>query len=281
MVSARDLDANLEPLSEPYSDEPPLESSRHLAQILLLLSCLEWWWRDRQDFFAAGNLSIYWQPEDIGKSWTERQFIGPDFFVVLDVERRSRNSWLVSQEGGRFPNIIVELLSNRTARKDRTTKKALYQDVFKTPEYFWFHPDPKKREFQGFRLEDGVYQEIAPNAEGWRWSEELGLYLGIAQDQLRYFTPEGRMIPNFEEETARQTAALAAAQERLLQERLRIEAVQQQAEAAQQQAETAQQQAEAAQQQAEAAQQQAEAERERAKRLADRLRSLGIDPDTL
>ncbi len=41
------------------SDEPPLESNLHLRQILLLIQCLEWFWQDRDNFFAAGNLTIY------------------------------------------------------------------------------------------------------------------------------------------------------------------------------------------------------------------------------
>jgi Uma2 family endonuclease len=35
------------PLGDLYSDEPQLESYLHLQQMLLLLKCLEWWWRDR------------------------------------------------------------------------------------------------------------------------------------------------------------------------------------------------------------------------------------------
>ncbi len=43
-----------------YSDEPPLESELHLRQIILLLNCLERLWEDRNDFYAAGNLTIYY-----------------------------------------------------------------------------------------------------------------------------------------------------------------------------------------------------------------------------
>lgn len=50
------------PPGDLYSDEPPLESELHLRQIILLLTCLEWLWRDRNDFYAAGNLTIYYSP---------------------------------------------------------------------------------------------------------------------------------------------------------------------------------------------------------------------------
>lgn len=68
-----------------YSDEPPLGSDLHLRQILLLLSSLEWLWRDRQDFFASGSLTIYFSPKQL----KSRDVRGPDFFVVLGTERRS------------------------------------------------------------------------------------------------------------------------------------------------------------------------------------------------
>jgi hypothetical protein len=74
-----------------YSDEPPLESYLHLQQMILLLTCLEWWWRDRQDFFAAGNLTVYYSP----RQRKSEHFRGPDFFVVLGTERKPRKSWVV------------------------------------------------------------------------------------------------------------------------------------------------------------------------------------------
>ena len=42
-----------------WSDEPPLESDLHRDQIELLISILKLWWRERQDFYASGNLTVY------------------------------------------------------------------------------------------------------------------------------------------------------------------------------------------------------------------------------
>ncbi|MFM6057600.1 MAG: Uma2 family endonuclease, partial [Microcystis aeruginosa] len=50
------------PQGQFWSDEPPWESNLHLQQIILLIQCLEWWWREREDYFAAGNLTIYYSP---------------------------------------------------------------------------------------------------------------------------------------------------------------------------------------------------------------------------
>ncbi len=40
------------------SDEPPLESDLHLQQIIILLSCLELLWQEKNDYYASGNLTV-------------------------------------------------------------------------------------------------------------------------------------------------------------------------------------------------------------------------------
>ncbi|MCZ8191994.1 MAG: Uma2 family endonuclease [Microcystis sp. LE19-338.1B] len=201
-----------------WSEEPPLESYAHLQQILILLQCLEWLWQDRNDYFAAANLTIYYSPNQ-KKS---EDFRGPDFFVVLGTERRlDRKSWVVWGEGGKYPDVIVEILSPSTAKIDRGQKKQIYQDIFRTPDYFWF--DPETLEFQGFRLMEGQYQAIEPTDRGWLWSDRLGLFLGIYQQQLRYFNREGELIPTPAEvaKQERQEKVLALQQIEQLKSRLR------------------------------------------------------------
>lgn len=190
------------PPSDLYSDEPPLETELHLEQILLLLKCLKWLWRDRNDFYVAGNLTIYYSP----RQRKSENFRGPDFFVVLDTERKTRKSWVVWDEDGKYPNLIIEILSPKTADTDKGFKKKLYQDTFRTPDYFWF--DPNTLEFVGFHLVDGEYQPLEQNSQGQLWSQQLGLFLGIHQNQLRFFTPEGKLVPTPEEVAERYAAKL-------------------------------------------------------------------------
>jgi Uma2 family endonuclease len=95
----------------------------------------------------------------------KRDFRGPDFFVVLNTEKRPRKSWVVGGEGGKYPDVIVEILSLSTANTDRTKKKELYQNTFRRPDYFWF--DPETLEFQEFRLAGGEYQPLSPNEYGY------------------------------------------------------------------------------------------------------------------
>lgn len=218
-LTAQELADQMPDATQLLSDEPEMESSLHYTQLLILVSCLEWLWRDRHNFFIGANLTIYFSRQQL----RNRDFRGPDFFLVKDTEKRNRKSWVVWEEAGKYPDLIIELLSTSTASVDRTLKKELYQNQFRTPEYFWFSPDDF--EFVGFKLVGNQYQEIPPDARGWRWSEVLGLYLGVTAGKLRYFTSDGILVPLPEE---------AAEQERL-----------------------------------------------RADRLAERLRALGVDPDSL
>jgi Uma2 family endonuclease len=186
--------ANLLPdATQLESDEPEMESSLHYAQLALLVACLEFLWRDQTNFFIGANLTIYFSRQQLGN----RDFRGPDFFLVKPTEKRPRRSWVVWEEDGKYPNLIIELLSPGTSDTDRTLKKLLYQDRFRTPEYFWFSPDTL--EFSGFRLVGHDYQDIPPNQKGWLWSEELQLYLGVQNGQLRYFTADEKLVPTPDE----------------------------------------------------------------------------------
>jgi Uma2 family endonuclease len=237
---------------EPYSDEPEMESSQHYDQLDLLKSTLEWYWRDRDDFFVGANLSVYFRRDQSAR----RELRGPDLFVVRDVVRRPRRSWTVWLEGGRYPDLIVELLSDATAKSDRTVKKTLYQDVFRTPEYFWFSPET--HEFAGFHLVDARYRPIVANPAGHLPSAVLGLGLGVREGLLRFFEADGSLVPTLTEKVEQEMALVAQAQAWADEERVRAddERIRADRERAH-----------------------AEQERVRAGRLAERLRALGVDPD--
>lgn len=199
------------------SDEPEMESTQHYQQLALLVSHLEWRWRERDDFFIGANLTVYYTHEQLRR----REFRGPDFFLVLGVTRAPRNSWVVWEEDGRYPDLIVELLSDSTAQVDRTDKKSLYQNIFRTPEYFWF--SPITGEFAGFRLVEGRYEAILADERGWRWSGKLGLYLGVEGGWLRYFEPDGALVLGPAESALRERQRAEQARREAEQERQRAE----------------------------------------------------------
>lgn len=192
-ITAEQLDKVMPSAAELLSDEPEMESSLHSTQLMLLYETLDWLWRGREDYFLGANLTVYFSREQL----KTRDYRGPDFFVVQGVTKHPRNSWVVWEEGGRYPDVIVELLSGSTEEIDKTIKFDIYAERFRTPEYFWY--SPQTDEFQGFRLRLSEYEEILPNEQGWRWSEELQLYLGVFNHQLRYFYPDGQLVPTVQE----------------------------------------------------------------------------------
>jgi Uma2 family endonuclease len=83
---------------------------------------------------------------------------------VLGTERKPRKSWVVWEEDGKYPNVIIEVISDTTAATDKDLKKLIYQDIFRTPDYFWF--DPNTLEFARFHIVDGEYQPLELNPQG-------------------------------------------------------------------------------------------------------------------
>jgi Uma2 family endonuclease len=215
-------------LDLPDSDGEPMENERERLHIALLLDVLNEYWKGRQDFYTGGNMFLYYSTEQahqiIGEmaepTRPRRVFRGPDVFVVLNVDGSfRRQKWVVWEEGGRYPDVIIEFLFPSTASTDQTTKKALYERVFRTPEYYWYDPfEPSV--LQGWRLDAAAgYQPMTPDARGWLWSAALQLWLGrwdgiYKRDQatwLRFYTSEGQLLLTADElaETAEQRAKVA------------------------------------------------------------------------
>ncbi len=219
------------------TDGEPLESDWHRLEIALLVESVKYFHRGRTDFYAGGNIFIYFDEEEA----RTRNFRGPDFFYVKGANRTPmRPYWVVWQEGGRYPNTIIELLSPKTALEDRTTKKSVYEKIFRTPDYFCY--DPATKQLEGWHLNGHMhYQELAPNERGWLWSEELGLwvgtwigeYLGDQETWLRFYDPEHRLVLTGSE-SEKQSAE--AERQRAEAERQRAEAERQRAEAERQRA---------------------------------------------
>jgi Uma2 family endonuclease len=245
----------------PYDDGAEMESDRHALQIQLLKETLTLHWDKRDDFFAGGNMFVYFSLAQV----KHQDFRGPDFFVVRGVERRERKSWVVWQEG-KGPDVVIELLSESTAAADKGEKKQLYQDRLKVAEYFWY--DPFGDDWAGFGLRQGRYEPLPLDERGRFVSRELGLalvrwegtYTGLPAQWLRFETLEGELLP-----TGAELAVKAAEQARQAEEAARQAA--EQARRAKQQAQQAKRQAQQAEQRAQQAEQSARQERERAAEL--------------
>ena len=185
----------------PYDDGIPMESQRHKAQMDLLIDALQPWLAEREDGFVGGNMFVYYSLSQV----RNKDFKGPDFFVVLGVPKGERKSWVVWEED-KAPDVVIELLSESTATTDKNEKKLIYQNRMRVPEYFWFNPF-NSDDWAGFVMQNGVYQSIAQNAQNQLESQSLGLglqrwqgiYKGIDLCWLRWANLAGELLPTSEE----------------------------------------------------------------------------------
>lgn len=200
----------------PAEDGEPLESNWHRLQINLLVESTHQLLAGRDDYFAGGNMFIYYSTQQL----RDRDYRGPDFFVALDVPAGDRAVWVSWEEDGRLPDVIVELLSPSTLEADLTTKKRLYERVFKTPDYFACNPDGEPW-LQGWHL-NGEYSPLTPDEHGRLWCQALQVWLGPWEGEyqktqgkwLRFFRPDGALAPTHEEaaRAERQRAEAAEAE---------------------------------------------------------------------
>jgi Uma2 family endonuclease len=169
-------------------DGVPVEKSFHVDQMSFLTHLIRraMGEQGRTDFFTGSNLFVYYSVEQARRVALEeeqnlekKEFRGPDIFWVGGVEpKRDREIWVAWEEGGRLPDVIVELLSPSTETNDRTIKKDLYARVFGTAEYYMY--EPERHELEGYRLSPRrIYRPMAADAQGRFWSEQLGVFLGL------------------------------------------------------------------------------------------------------
>ena len=243
-VPVPDWETQMPPTDLIFDDGEPLESNRHRIAMNVLIHSIMVGLGDREDYFAGGNMFVYYSIAQV----RNKDFRGPDFFAVLNVDgKTNRQGWVVWEENGRYPDVIVELMSPSTARIDKNEKKKIYEQIFRTRDYYVFDPFDSNS-LQGWHLDNHhKYQELTKNERGWLWCETLGFWLGTWEGTiqretavwLRFYDAEGNLVPLPEE--AAQAEAISAKTE--------AQAAQAEAEAALARAEAAERELAAVQQQ--------------------------------
>ncbi|HMR11570.1 MAG TPA: Uma2 family endonuclease [Polyangiaceae bacterium] len=180
-------------------DGEPMETARHRQQMTVLIESLEHAWRDRDDFYVGGNMFLYFSETQTRRN----DFRGPDVFVVMNTTRRERKAWVVWEEGGQAPDVVVELLSEKTEKVDRGEKMRVYARALRVAEYFLF--DPFSGVFEGYALDPLKAQYVPkhPDELGRLRCERLGLLLAPMQSTLwsvdarwlRWLDESGRVLP--------------------------------------------------------------------------------------
>jgi Uma2 family endonuclease len=233
------------------------ETAVHAALVHYLMEVLSWQFRG-QLCAIHENLNFY-QTRDVME-----YPLAPDIAVIkgMDYDRWLR-SWSVGKLGA-VPQVVFEIASKETWNNDLVDKPLAYAHMG-VKEYYAYDPNvPPLRRARGRRLfgwhlerERGEMRELALSEDGRLWSPHLESWLVPDRDYLRLYDNQGQR---------RLTQAEAEAEAR---------------QAAERQAELEALRAEEATRQAELEAQRAEEAIRKASALAEKLRSLGIDPDQL
>jgi Uma2 family endonuclease len=226
----------------PDSDGKPMaDNTKQFRWIVVIQQNLEWLFANDSNVFVAGDL--LWYPVE-GQNTI---VTAPDVMVVFGRPKGDRGSYKQWQEDNLPPHVVFEILSPSNSQTEMA-KKLIFYDRYGVEEYYLYDPD--RQDLAGWKrtpddLDLPGRLNIIDPIHDWV-SPRLGIRFDLSEGELRLFHPDGEPFLNYTE----------IAQQR----------------------EQARQQAEQARQQAEQAENRAIDAENRAARLADRLRSLGIDP---
>ena len=194
----------------PESDGKPMAETEYHRDIMIdFIQMLKRYFRDVNDVHVSGNLLMYYEEGNPRKS------VSPDVFVAFGVSKKRRRTYKIWEEG-HAPDFVLEVASPSTYRHDLTDKKDLYASVLGVREYYIYDPyheiDPY---FQGYRLVDGIYEEIE-FADGRLPSLTLGLELGENDGVFGLYDPNrSTWLQPLEEQVKQETAARQRAESEL------------------------------------------------------------------
>lgn len=229
----------------PESDGQPIaESDATRDYLFYSVEALRLYFKSRGSVYVSGNLFIYYEEGN------PKAVISPDVFVVFGVSHRKRRSYKTWQENNKLPSFILEITSKSTKKQDQENKPKLYASLG-VEEYFQYNPtaDYLQPQLQGAQLVNGSYKPLpiqhTDDKIPFIHSKVLGLDLQLRESFKGIgLVPIPRALRFYDPQTGR----ILPSQEEVLEER----------DEALQELDEAQQRAEA---------------------LAEKLRSLGINPD--
>ena len=167
----------------PSSDgEPMAETERHRKVLTDLVDVIGRHFLHHPDVHVSGNLLLYYEEGN------PRKVISPDVFMVRGVSKKELRTYKTWEQQPTL-DFVLELASPSTFHRDFNEKKEIYEKILRVGEYYIYDPYGEiEPAFIGFRLINGMYQEIA-FVEGRLPSTVLGLELGERDGVLRLYHP--------------------------------------------------------------------------------------------
>ena len=247
----------------PESDGKPMgETDWHINEIIRLRDILMHRYQGQKVYVGSDMLLYYVEG-------VPRRYVVPDVFLVMDCLQKDRRTFKTWEEK-RVPDVVFEITSLSTARKDQTIKPKTYGAIG-VKELFLFDPlsEYLKPRLQGFRFQQG--NPIAMRAKNNQLlSEVLGVRIGARKEHLiltdlisgeRVLTGEEIQRRETERErSAKEQERLAKEQERSAKEQERL--AKEQERSAKEQERAAKEQERAAKEQERAAKEQERAAKE-------------------
>ncbi len=248
-------------------DDTPVDNMFSERQQRLLVEPLNSSWRPGRPFVASANVGIFHE--------IKQPPIVPDMFLSLDV-RAAKDLWVKKNRSyfisvfGKPPEVVIEIVSNTKGEEsgEKLRKYANIGILF----YIVFDPQHliQKKDLRVFELQVGEY---IPKIDSWFPRVGLGVTLweGVHESTpgvwLRWCDKEGNVIPSGLE------SSIQAKQEA---DQAKLEA-----DRAKHEADQANLRAEQAEQEVGRVKQEADQANLRADKMAERLRAMGIDPETI
>ena len=204
----------LTPLPDPPGEERDMQQLPHMAKAILTLRAYYRYYLGRTDVLVNGEGYL------CRRAGEARRSPHPDCLVALnlpfDPELISGANGYTIEEVGQPPDLVIEVGSPTSGRRDYTVKRELYAALDVTE--YWrfdfsggqFHDVP----LAGDRLVEGAYEPLPITIGQDRvhrgYSAALGLELHWDEGQLRFFAPDsGDYLPNLEESWAERDQARA------------------------------------------------------------------------
>ncbi|NLX96672.1 MAG: Uma2 family endonuclease [Rhodopirellula sp.] len=162
----------------PESDGMPMgETDVHRDWMVRILDILRLRYRG-QRVYVASDLLVYYEEGDPSK------YVAPDDFVVKDCSPHPRRTFKIWEEG-RVPDVVFEVTSRSSRRKDEVFKPQEYRRLG-VKEYFLYDPTSEylRPPLQGFRLEQGEYTRLTADDTGALRCEQLGIILRLDESKL-------------------------------------------------------------------------------------------------
>ncbi len=235
--------------SHPTEEDLMGESWLHAELVHYLVEVLKWLFRDQQCAIYE-NFNFYQTRDEYEKP------LAPDIAVIRGVAYGPVRSWRIGVHGP-GPHVVFEVASEETWKRDLEEKPYRYAHMG-VREYFAYDPNLppvwRNQPYQlcGWQLDEeaGLMRKMVSGPDGRLWSQQLDSLLVPRGSKLCLYDRSWRVRPTraeAEAEAKKAAIRLAEAEAEARKRAMRL----------------------------------AEAEAEKARRMAERLRSLGIDPDQL